>query len=164
MKHRQAGTSHLAARKTHKRKRMLRGTTTLAEQFTTQIKNVVNQLVAGFGDEAALALDRCLEPGEHLVQRLAEPLELIAGARDRESVTGAVRRDLRRPPPHRLDGAQTRPGEEIPEHGGDQQREWTGDQQLGPQAAKRLGPVLERGAEHEHAVPDRYRKQAGRLV
>jgi large subunit ribosomal protein L35 len=41
VKHRQAGTSHLAARKTHKRKRMLRGTTTLAKQFTPQIVEVL---------------------------------------------------------------------------------------------------------------------------
>jgi large subunit ribosomal protein L35 len=41
VKHRQAGTSHLAARMTHKRKRMLRGTTVLAEEFTTQIKTVL---------------------------------------------------------------------------------------------------------------------------
>jgi len=41
VKHRQAGTSHLAARKTHKRKRMLRGTTTLASEFTQQIKDVL---------------------------------------------------------------------------------------------------------------------------
>ncbi|HEV3136948.1 MAG TPA: 50S ribosomal protein L35 [Pirellulales bacterium] len=39
--HRQAGTSHLAARKTHKRKRNLRGTTTLADEFTAQIKTVL---------------------------------------------------------------------------------------------------------------------------
>jgi large subunit ribosomal protein L35 len=37
VKHRQAGTSHLAARKTHKRKRHLRGTTVLAKEFTPQI-------------------------------------------------------------------------------------------------------------------------------
>jgi large subunit ribosomal protein L35 len=37
VKHRQAGTSHLAARKTHKRKRLLRGTTVLAKEFTPQI-------------------------------------------------------------------------------------------------------------------------------
>ncbi len=37
VKHRQAGTSHLAARMTHKRKRMLRGTKVLDEQFTKQI-------------------------------------------------------------------------------------------------------------------------------
>ncbi len=42
IKHRQAGTSHLAARKTHKRKRMLRGTTVLHEEFTTQITTMLN--------------------------------------------------------------------------------------------------------------------------
>jgi large subunit ribosomal protein L35 len=41
VKHRQAGTSHLAARKTHKRKRKLRGTTTLSDQFTKQITTVL---------------------------------------------------------------------------------------------------------------------------
>lgn len=37
VKHRQSGTSHLAARMTHKRKRMLRGTTVLDKEFTNQI-------------------------------------------------------------------------------------------------------------------------------
>jgi len=37
VKHRQAGTSHLAARKTHKRKRLLRGTKVLDPQFTAAI-------------------------------------------------------------------------------------------------------------------------------
>ncbi len=41
VKHRQAGTSHLAARKTHKRKRLLRGTEVLAKQFTAQIVEVL---------------------------------------------------------------------------------------------------------------------------
>ena len=41
VKHRQSGTSHLAARKTHKRKRNLRGTTVLHEQFTRQIITVL---------------------------------------------------------------------------------------------------------------------------
>ena len=35
------GTSHLAARKTHKRKRNLRGTKVLHDQFSTQIKTVL---------------------------------------------------------------------------------------------------------------------------
>jgi large subunit ribosomal protein L35 len=39
--HRQSGTSHLAARKTHKRKRNLRGTTTLADEFVPQIKTML---------------------------------------------------------------------------------------------------------------------------
>jgi large subunit ribosomal protein L35 len=37
VKHRQSGTSHLAARMTQKRKRMLRGTKVLSEEFTQQI-------------------------------------------------------------------------------------------------------------------------------
>ncbi len=41
VKHRQAGTSHLAARMEHKRKRKLRGTKVLAEQFTEQIKSAL---------------------------------------------------------------------------------------------------------------------------
>jgi large subunit ribosomal protein L35 len=41
VKHRQSGTSHLAARKTQKRKRHLRGTTVLAPQFTEQIKSML---------------------------------------------------------------------------------------------------------------------------
>jgi large subunit ribosomal protein L35 len=41
VKHRKSGTSHLAARKTQKRKRHLRGTTVLAAQFTEHIKNVL---------------------------------------------------------------------------------------------------------------------------
>jgi large subunit ribosomal protein L35 len=41
VKHRQSGTSHLAARMTHKRKRMLRGTEVLADEFTPQIKTML---------------------------------------------------------------------------------------------------------------------------
>jgi large subunit ribosomal protein L35 len=41
VKHRQAGTSHLASRMEHKRKRKLRGTKVLAKQFTKQIKEVL---------------------------------------------------------------------------------------------------------------------------
>ncbi|MEX0675702.1 MAG: 50S ribosomal protein L35 [Pirellulales bacterium] len=41
VKHRQSGTSHLASRKTHKRKRLLRGTTVLAREFTEQIKGAL---------------------------------------------------------------------------------------------------------------------------
>ena len=42
VKHRQSGTSHLAARKPHKRKRMLRGTTVLHEEFTQQIISMLH--------------------------------------------------------------------------------------------------------------------------
>src|SRR5207244_12291253 len=39
------------------------------------------QLVARLGDEVSLPLDRRLEPREHLVQRLAEAVELVARPR-----------------------------------------------------------------------------------
>lgn len=39
VKHRSAGTSHLASRMSHKRKRNLRGTTVLAEVDTKRIVN-----------------------------------------------------------------------------------------------------------------------------
>jgi len=42
VKHRQAGTSHLAARKTHKRKRMLRGTTVLDDPPSKALKIALN--------------------------------------------------------------------------------------------------------------------------
>ena len=39
------------------------------------------QLVAGVGDERALAHECGLEPGEHRVERLAQPLDLVARLR-----------------------------------------------------------------------------------
>jgi len=41
IKHRIAGTSHLASRKPHKLKRNRRGTTVLAEEFTPQIVSML---------------------------------------------------------------------------------------------------------------------------
>ncbi|REK12743.1 MAG: 50S ribosomal protein L35 [Planctomycetota bacterium] len=42
VKHRQSGTSHLAARMDQKRKRKLRGTTTLAQQFAEKMKEALH--------------------------------------------------------------------------------------------------------------------------
>ena len=52
------------------------------------------QLVAGVGDEAALALEGAAEAIEHLVQRLAEPADLVAGGGQREPLVRAAQRDL----------------------------------------------------------------------
>ena len=41
VKHRQSGTSHLAARMSQKRKRNLRGTTVLAPEYTEQMKTAL---------------------------------------------------------------------------------------------------------------------------
>ena len=42
------------------------------------------QLVGGVGDEPLLALERGLEPAEHLVERLGQFAELVAGAAQRD--------------------------------------------------------------------------------
>ena len=42
VKHRRAGTSHLATRKTHKQKRNLRGTGVLADTFVAGITRALN--------------------------------------------------------------------------------------------------------------------------
>ena len=62
------------------------------------------QLVACVRDEAALAREGSLQPAEHLVQRLAEPPELVARRRDGQP---AARDRTPTPPPPR--GASTRP-------------------------------------------------------
>lgn len=42
VKHRQAGTSHLASRKSHKRRRLLRGTEVLSKTETARIVKALN--------------------------------------------------------------------------------------------------------------------------
>ena len=122
----------------------------------------------GLGDEAALALERSLEPGEHLVERLAEPLELVTRARHRQPLSGAVGRDLRRPSTHRLDRSEAGSGEHVAEAGRQQKRDRARKQELGPQAAERLGAVLARRSHDEDGTraseDDRRREQARRLV
>ena len=63
------------------------------------------QLVAGVGDEGALALQRVAEPGQHLVQRLAQARDLVAGVGDGQALVR--RRRWRSPRPGR---ASPRPG------------------------------------------------------
>ena len=55
------------------------------------------QLVAGVGDEPALAVGGVLEPGEHRVHRLREPADLVVGRRARARGGAGPRR--RSPPP-----------------------------------------------------------------
>ena len=60
------------------------------------------QLVAGVGDEPALALGGVLEPGEHRVHRAGEPADLVVGrglGHPAVQVLGADRLDLARGSP-----------------------------------------------------------------
>ncbi len=108
------------------------------------------QLVAGVVDEAALALERRLEPGERLVEGLAQPPELVGRRRDRQPLAGVGRGDRRRAPPHRLDGAQRGRGRAVAGERGQQQGDRAADQQQRGEPAEGLVAVAERGADGDH--------------
>ena len=126
------------------------------------------ELVAGVGDEVALAVDRGLEPVEHLVQRLAEPFELVPGRRNGKPLTGGVGGDGRRPPAHRLHLLQRQTGEEVAREGSEDQRNRSRDQQLVTEAGEGLCPVLASRTDDQDeppaATPDGGREKAGGLV
>ena len=71
------------------------------------------ELVAGVRNELALPLERRFEPVEHLVQGLAETLQLVASWRNREPLTRSVGRDRRGSPAHRLDLPKGDPRQQI---------------------------------------------------
>jgi hypothetical protein len=122
------------------------------------------QLVPGLGDEAALPLEGRLEPGEHLVERLAEPVQLVPRPREGQPLPGPVGGDLGGAAAHRLDRAQAGSREHVAETRGEQERDRAGDEELGAQVAERLGTVLAGRADDEHAPVDRHREQPRRLV
>jgi hypothetical protein len=62
------------------------------------------ELVACVGDEAALTCDPGLEPAQHLVQCLAEAVNLVLGGRQREALPRAVARHLCSSFAHLVDG------------------------------------------------------------
>src|SRR5581483_3960179 len=88
------------------------------------------QLVAGVRDEAALALETRLEPAEHLVQRLAQALELVAGRRHGQPLAWCLGGDRRRTSAHRLDRAEREAGEQVAGPGREEERDRPCDQQL----------------------------------
>ena len=127
-----------------------------------------SELVAGLRDEAALAFERRLEASEHLVEGRAEALELVAGRRHGQALAGPVSRDSRRAATHRLDRAQARSGEQVAQSRCEHERDRARQEQLRAQVAKRLGPVLARGAHDQDEAPaaafDRKSEQSGALV
>ena len=116
--------------------------------------------MARVGHEAPLAGQALLEPAEHVVERLAEPVDLITRAREREAPAGRVPRDLGGLTAHRLDRPQGGRRKEIAGAGRKEQGEWADDEQLGEQLVERLVAVLERRADHER----RGHEQAHRLA
>src|SRR5204862_6484552 len=80
------------------------------------------ELVTGVGDEVAFSLEALLEPPPHLVQRRAEPLELVPCLRHRQPFAGGLRRDLRRAATDRLHRPEREPGEEVADERREQER------------------------------------------
>ena len=64
------------------------------------------QLVAGVGDELPLAVERPPQAIEHVVERLAEPADLVVGGGQRQALVLVRQRHLGRPAAHRLDGRE----------------------------------------------------------
>ena len=72
------------------------------------------ELVAGVGDEVALALQRPVDALEHLVERLAQPAHLVPGLGHGQPGPGLRAGDLGGPAAHRLDRLQGRPATPYP--------------------------------------------------
>ena len=117
--------------------------------------------MARVGDKVTLSLECRLKPVEHLVQRLTQSLYLVAGRRDREPFTGSLGGDRRGASTHRLHLPQRKPGKQIADPGGEDQRDRAGDQQLVAKARKRFGVVLSGRADDEHRPPASMRDGRG---
>jgi hypothetical protein len=106
--------------------------------------------VAGVGDERALAGERRVQPGQHPVERDAEPGDLVLGGRHRQPPLGLAGGQLRRAPAHPLDRAQRRGGDRVAGERGDQQRQRAADGEQGVQPLERRLALLERLADDDH--------------
>ena len=69
------------------------------------------QLVAGVGHELPLALERGAQAVEHLVQRLAEGVDLVPGRGQRQPLVAVLQRHLGRAAAHRLHRSQRTRGQ-----------------------------------------------------
>src|SRR5439155_14258056 len=85
-----------------------------------QVREWCSQLVARIGDETPLSLQRRLQPGEHLVERLTQPRDLVLGACDGETLGESVGRDRRCACAHALDRAQCGGRDQVADQRGEQ--------------------------------------------
>ena len=123
------------------------------------------ELVARIGHEAALVLERRLEPLEHVVQRLGEPRDLVPGRWHGEPAARASRR--RSAPARRRiasTGRKAAPASTYPASAASTSASGPADEQLPPQALERLLADVERARQHERELlvraADRDREQA----
>ena len=81
------------------------------------------QLVPRVGHEVTLALERVLEPGQHLVQRLGEPVQLVAGAAKLQAPGEVLGRDAPGGARHLVDRLQRLAGDERAAQGSQREPE-----------------------------------------
>ena len=108
------------------------------------------QLVAGVGDEAPLAVVGAAQPVEHLVERLAEPADLVARGGERERLRGRLERDAGGAGAHPLDRPQARRRERVAEQRHDERRDRRAERERARQRRERLVAVVERLAHDDH--------------
>ena len=102
------------------------------------------QLVRGVGHEAALLLERGVEPREQIVEHRRELTQLVARIADRQPLVQARRADLGGARRHRGDGSKAAPRECIAAHPGEQQPSGIAMQKAGPRVLQQLLLVGER--------------------
>ncbi len=112
------------------------------------------QLVAGVRDEPALALDRRLEPVEQLVERLAEPVELVAGVRQRQPLGQVAVGDAGGAGAHALDRPQRRARDLIAGVAREQQRAGERDRQQQREPPQLRRAAVERLPDDRHERPE----------
>jgi hypothetical protein len=107
------------------------------------------QFMACVCDESPLALERGLEPLEHLVQRLPEPANLVVRVWERESPTRLGGGDDRCFPPHQLYGSERRRCECVSEERHEHERSGSDQQELRDESPNGVVSILERDADEK---------------
>ena len=111
------------------------------------------QLMARVGNEPPLVLECGLQPLQHVVQRLGEPLRPRPWPRrDRQTAPGRRGGDLGGLPAHLLDRAQRRAREHVAGERREQERERRGHEQLPPEVLERLVARVERAADDKRTL------------
>ena len=86
------------------------------------------------GHERALSLERQLDPLQHLVQRAAEPPNLVEGDRVGQALAPLVEADLARSQSHRLNRPQRQGGQAVAQRRHYDEGQRTTDRKRGDQA------------------------------
>ena len=105
------------------------------------------QLVAGVADELPLLLCGRADAGEHVVERLAEAVDLVVGGREGQPGVGGGLGDVGGAAAHPVDGAQGASGDRVARQGGEQQRDREADEQHAAERLERALALAHRGGD-----------------